>query len=204
MSKIISKGDLSGYGSWQPPTMGSDAVQANKNISVLTAKQIEQIQRQAYEEGFAHGRAEGLASVKTPLEAVLRALGEPLAELDAQALQELSLLIAAIARQLVRRELKTNPDEIIGVVRETLTALPAAARHVRVHLHPEDAALVHSALSLGDGDRHWQIMEDPVLSRGGCCVYAEASQIDASVESRLAATITKMLGGERGNDAQLA
>jgi flagellar assembly protein FliH len=201
MSKIIPKEDLGGYNSWQPPTMGGSSP-SNKNISVLTAKQIDQIQRQAHEEGFAHGRAEGLASVKTPIEAVLRALGEPLAELDARAIQELSLLIAAIARQLVRRELKTNPDEIVGVVRETLSALPAAARHVRVHLHPEDAALVRSALSLGEGERHWQIVEDPVLTRGGCRVYAEASQIDASVESRLAAVIAKMLGGERENDTR--
>ena len=203
MSRIIPKEELGGYRSWQAPAVGGSPP-ANKNISVLTAKQIEQIQRQAHEEGFAHGRAEGLASVKTPIETTLRALAEPLAELDAQAQQELSLLVMSIARQLVRRELKTSPDEIVGVVRETLAALPAAARHVRVHLHPEDAALVRTVLSLGEGERHWQIVEDPVLSRGGCRVHAEASQIDASVEGRLAATIARMLGGERENDARPA
>jgi len=203
MSKIISKEDLDGYRSWQPPAVGGSP-QANKNISVLTAKQIDQIQRQAYDEGFAHGRAEGLASVKPPLETVLRAFAEPLSELDEQAMQELALLVAAIARQLVRRELKTSPDEIVAVVRESLSTLPAAARHVRVHLHPEDAALIRETLSLGEGERHWQIVEDPVLARGGCRVHAEASQIDASVESRLAAVIAKMLGGERENDTQNA
>ncbi len=200
MSKIISRETLSGYGSWQPPEMGGGGAQANKNISVLTAKQIQQIQRQAYDEGFAQGRTEGLASVKTPLEAVLRALSEPLSELDAQAQQELTLLVATIARHLVRRELKANPDEIVAVVRETLSALPAASRHVQVHMHPEDAVLVRNALSLSEGERHWQIVEDPVLSRGGCRVHAEASQIDATIETRLAAVITKMLGGEREND----
>ena len=199
MSKIISKEDMGGYSPWQPSPVNSVAP-LNGNISVLTARQIDQIQQQAHEEGFARGRAEGLASVKTPLETALRALAEPLSQLDEQAMQELSLLITTVARQLVRRELKANPDEVVAVVRDALSALPAAARHVRVNLHPEDAALVRSALSLGEGERRWQIMEDPVLTRGGCRVISESSQIDATVESRLAAVIAKMLGGGREND----
>jgi len=202
MSKVIPKEDIEGCHSWQPPAVGGGLSTAGKNIGVLTAKQIEQLQRQAYEEGFAQGRTEGLASVKMPLDAVLRAMAEPLSELDEAVMQEMALLVTAIARQLVRRELKTNPDEIVAVVREGLSALPAASRHVRVHLHPEDATLVRGALSLGESERHWQIVEDPVLTRGGCRVHAEASQIDASVESRLAALLTKMLGGERENDTQ--
>ena len=202
MSKIIPKGDLDDCRAWEPPAMAGGVMQTSNNVSMLTTKQIDRIQRQAYDEGFAHGRNEGLASVKTPLEAVLRALAEPLAEFDEQAMREIALLIATTARQLVRRELKTNPDEIVAVVRETLSALPVSARHVRVHLQPEDALLVRNALSLSESERHWQIVDDPVLLRGGCRVYAEASQIDASVESRIAAIIAKMLGGERENGTQ--
>ena len=52
----------------------------------------------------------------------------------------------ALARQIVRRELKTDPTQIIGIIREAIGALPVAARDVRVHLHPEDAAVCASTL----------------------------------------------------------
>ena len=50
--------------------------------------------------------------------------------------RELLTLAMALARQIVRRELKTDPTQIIGIIREAIAALPVAAREVRVHLHP--------------------------------------------------------------------
>ncbi len=43
---------------------------------------------------------------------------------------------------LLRRELRTDPAQIIGMVRDTVALMPAATRGVRVLLHPDDAALV--------------------------------------------------------------
>lgn len=204
MSKIIRGGNIDDYQAWQPPLVG-DGAHASHGISVLTAKQIEQVQQAAHDEGFAAGYAEGLASVRAPLEAVLAALAEPLAELDESVMQELVSLITAVTRQLVRRELKTEPGEIVAVVREALSALPSAARKVRVHLHPEDAALVRAALSLNDTEAEeqgpvWRVLDEPVQARGGCRVVSDTSQIDASVEARLAAVVARMLGGERESD----
>jgi flagellar assembly protein FliH len=79
--------------------------------------------------------------------------------------------------------------------------LPVAARNVRLALHPEDAALIREALSVGDDNQHIQLIEDPVQSRGGCKVLTDTSQIDASVESRLNAIIANVLGGLRSTDA---
>jgi len=126
---------------------------------------------------------------------------DAMAELDANVEQELVALAIAMVKQLVRRELRLDPGEIIGVVREALSVLPVATRSVRLHLHPEDATLVREVLSLSDDeDRTWQIVEDPVLSRGGCRVVSETSRVDASVEARLNAVIAQALGGERGDD----
>ncbi len=109
-----------------------------------------------------------------------------------------------VARQLVRRELKTEPEEVIGVVREALGALPVAARNVRLMLHPEDAALVREAMPTAQGEQQMQIVEDPVQTRGGCRVLTDSSQIDASVEARLNAVIAHVLGGERSSDVGVA
>ena len=134
------------------------------------------------------------------LEELLQSLDEPFRQLDQSVEQQLAELAMLVARQLVRRELKTEPEQIISVVREALTALPVAARDVRLALHPEDATLIRETLSIGADDQHIQLVEDPVQGRGGCKVLTDTSQIDASVESRLNAVIAKVLGGQRSTD----
>ena len=63
---------------------------------------------------------------------------------------------------------------------------------------PDDASLVTSALSLGDADENrWQVVSDPVITRGGCRVVSDASVIDATIENRLAVIIAQALGDER-------
>jgi flagellar assembly protein FliH len=43
------------------------------------------------------------------------------------------------------------------------------------------------------------VVEDPTLTRGGCLVRSENSQIDARVESRVNAIVSGMLGEERAS-----
>ena len=205
MSKLITKEEAGEISAWELPDV---ATFAGGGRNLLTAKQIEAIQKQAYEEGFALGRKEGRnagqAQIKASvqrLEQLMSALARPFAELDQRVEKELVNLAIAMTRQLIRRELKTDPGQIIAVVREALAALPVATRGVRVHLHPDDAALVRSALSVAEGEQAWKLMEDPALTRGGCRVVSETSQIDATVEARLNAIIAATLGGERGSDA---
>jgi len=120
-----------------------------------------------------------------------------MADLDDQVQRQLALLAGAIARQVVRRELKTNPEQIINAIRETVSLLPMTARDVRVHLHPEDAKLVRARLAEATSERAWTITEDPILTQGGCRVTSENSTIDAQVEQRIGAAIAAVLGDER-------
>ncbi len=140
-----------------------------------------------------------LQSRATHLEQLLHALADPLSQLDKEVEEQLVELVLAVARQLIRRELKADPGQIIAVVREAVALLPVAARDYRLALHPEDAALVRDALAMDDngGSRPWTIVEDPTLTRGGCRVVSEASYIDATVERRLAAVAAALLGDER-------
>jgi flagellar assembly protein FliH len=169
------------------------------------------LEREAWEQGLAAGRAAGRTQALAEqealtqelrahvqwLEAVLDLQARPLAELDESVLRQLATLAGAIARQLVRRELRTQPEQIIAVIRETVALLPAAARDVRIHLHPEDAALVRERLVEPAAERAWTLVEDPVIARGGCRISSENSSIDAQVETRLGAAIATVLGDER-------
>lgn len=181
------------------------------DIRMPTAEELEALQRAAHEEGFREGYADGRragyasgeAAVKAQLQAlqgIVLQLAEPLENVDEAVVQAISDLAILIARHLVRRELKTNPGEVVGVVRETMRHLPIAPRAARIRLHPEDAELVQTAFALGDDERSWCLEPDPLITRGGCIVETDSSRIDASVESRLAAIASKMLGGERESD----
>ncbi len=184
---------------WAPPDMSVVGT-----AKMATVGGLADLQAEAYKEAFAQGLAEGRdAGQKEARAQVERLAGmffdlaKPFELLDQEVERELLTLAMALARQIVRRELKTDPTQIIGIIREAIAALPVAAREVRVHLHPEDAAVVRQHLAPTESERAWAIVEDPVMARGGCQVTTTTSRIDARLESRLAAILSELLGTER-------
>jgi flagellar assembly protein FliH len=156
--------------------------------------------KEAFEQGLAEGREAGRAEVRAQVErlsGMFYDLARPFEILDGEVERELLTLAMALARQIVRRELKTDPTQIIGIIREAIAALPVAARDVRVHLHPEDAAVVREHLAPTESERAWVMVEDPVMARGGCQVITTTSRIDARLETRLGAILSELLGTER-------
>lgn len=183
---------------------------------IVTGKRLEDTRREETEraniegqraKGYADGVATGQAEIaaKTAqldvrikrLDAILQMLSKPLEQLDEEVQKQLSTLALAVGKQIARRELKTDPAQIIAIIREAVARLPASARDVRVHLHPEDAAIVRERLSAPSNDRAWSVVEDPALSQGGCLVRTDTSQIDARLDSRVNAIVSSILGDER-------
>jgi flagellar assembly protein FliH len=156
--------------------------------------------KEAFEQGLAEGREAGRAEVRAQVErlsGMFYDLAKPFEELDTEVERELLTLAMALARQIVRRELKTDPTQIIGIIRDAIAALPVAAREVRVHLHPEDAAVVRAHLAPTENERAWTIIEDPVMARGGCQISSATSRIDARLETRLGGILSELMGNER-------
>ncbi len=183
--------------------MGSPvAPQKMATVAGLADLQAE-AHKEAFEQGLAEGREAGRAEVRAQVErlsGMFYDLAKPFEVLDAEVERELLTLSMALARQIVRRELKTDPTQIIGIIREAIAALPVAARDVRVHLHPEDAAVVRQHLAPTENERAWVIVEDPVMARGGCQVSTSTSRIDMRLETRLGAMLSELLGTERHSD----
>jgi flagellar assembly protein FliH len=171
---------------------------------------LEAVERDAWEQGLAAGHAEGVKrgeaelamrvnefNVKlAALDAILGTLAKPLDQLDNDIENELTRLALMIAKHLVRREMRLDPSQVIGIIRHTVGLLPIASRDLRVHLHPEDAALVRVKLAQPTGDREWILVEDPLMARGGCRLTTATSSIDARLESRVAEAVNTMLGEE--------
>ncbi len=212
---------------WSPPSVSDDgagffrheekqadeAEESVENPGIPTAEEIERWRAEAQQEGFEQGYREGLAKGEAEarqqleeqgrqMQSLLDFLDGPLQALDEEVEKQLSLLAVTLAQQLVRREIRAEPGEIIGLIREAIKLLPANSRHIRITLHPEDAALLRNTLSLdsqGEGPS-WQLIEDPMITRGGCEIQADQSVINLTLENRLQALAASVLGGEREED----
>lgn len=197
---------------WQIPSMaadgfGSATLFTGGPVAPPTAGDIERWEKAGREEGYAAGYAEGKAQARgenadlqARMRAILNSLAGVLAEFDEHAERELVHLSVVLAQQLVRRELHIDPGELVPVVRESIGLLPSASRDIRVHVHPDDAPFVQEALRGGEFEGGIKFAEDPLISRGGCKVDTDASRIDATLETRLAALAAKVLVGERDGD----
>lgn len=184
---------------WDAPAIDGSADQG-----FLTASRLEELQTQAREEARAEGHAEGLAAGQAEvarrverLDSLLTALARPFDKLDDSVEKQLVELAMTVVKQLFRREIKMEPTHVIGVVREAVQMLPTGSDNVRVNLHPEDAELVRETLTPVEGERAWSIVEDPLVTRGGCTVTTDNSQIDARAETRVNAIVNAITGDER-------
>lgn len=198
---------------YELPSISGLAVQGRR--AGKTVQELEDLEQRTYDEayakGLAEGREQGFAAVEREMrpqlqqlqtrierfEAIVDSLARPLQELDPEVEAQLLQLALTIGRHLVRRELRIDPTQVIAIIRESVALLPASARDVRVHLHPEDAAVVREKLAAPVGERAWTIAEDPVMGRGGCRVTTETAQIDARLETRIGSVVSALLGDER-------
>jgi len=184
-----------------------------KGVNVMHLTLVE---REAWEHGFKDGHVEGVrkgeaelrsriaeVDVKlAALDAIMGALAKPLEDLDSQVEQELTRLTLTIAKHLVRRELRIDPAQVIGIIRHTVSLLPLSARKIKIFLHPDDAAIVRGKLAPASGEQEWQLAEDPLMARGGCRLTAENSSIDARIETSVAAAFAGLLGDDRTDRPQ--
>lgn len=205
MSRLID-GQQSAYERWELPVVeGRDAF---NSLRPMTAEKLEAIEKQAHQEGFDQGHKEGLEAAQKEIAAqtqrlnqIIRALAEPLQAADQQVEQELISLAMAVARQIIRRELQTEPEQIVAVVREAMAELPSSARNIRIFLHPDDAVLVREALNTEEAETApWKIVEELALTRGGCRVESDTSTVEASLEKRLNTILAELMGGSRVTD----
>jgi flagellar assembly protein FliH len=205
MSRVLDEDNGDTCQRWRLPELGQSG---NGYSGRVTPEALEKIQQQAYQEGFERGRREGqdagrqaMAAGADQLQQLMSALTRPFEDLDQAVEEELLALVFAIVRQLVGNEFRENPGQIRTIVRQAVAALPGASRNLQLHLHPEDAQLVHELLPASGSETLWHIVEDITVGRGGCRVATDTSQVDATVEARLKNIIAALVGSEYDEDA---
>ena len=199
LSKVVRASDQPQLARWQAPSVGHVAREA------LSDEELEAIEKQARAKGYEVGRWEGLeAGHQTVQEGAQRlaqlcdAAAHPFRQITESVESELAKLSGAIAREIVRQELTTQPELILETVNQACSVLSAAARDVDIHLHPDDVALVKDGLKEDPPAQHWRIIEDRSLARGDCQINSSAEFIDATLQTRIDAIVAGLLSADLG------
>lgn len=166
---------------------------------------------QGYETGYQAGHSEAQQAGQAALDAYISTQGREAAAhlltvLDAarqqlddaeQHMAQGSLELAcALARQVLRHELRTQPQALQHVVHEALGLLLEEHQAASVRLHPQDLELLHTqaqtALRQDFPRLNITLVPDASLSRGGCVIDAAGTTIDASTENRWQRAIARL------------
>jgi flagellar assembly protein FliH len=201
MPGVLTRETTAGFNRWEPPSVGgANPATEPAQAPGPTIYELEEIERQAREEGYAAGLAEGRAAAKKELDerlarldAICTAAARPLTDLDDAVERELALLATVIAQRVVTRELQLDPSLIDRAVREAAAALPSATRDLRVWVHPSDMDLLRE---LAATEPHWRFGADPALQRGDCVLESQRSRLDARVSTRLSAVVDAVIGDD--------
>lgn len=184
---------------WQTPKLLDQSDFLNDS-----PKSEEEIRKLVYEEsyvkGYQAGMKEGREKVARQMELLnefISMLSAPFHDMNDQIIEELAALSGKIARGLVKRELKTEPETIMAIIRDSIRPLSENPKSVNVYLHPDDAEILNDMNKRMSEKQLWNVIEDPLLSRGDCRISKDDSLIDENLQDRINIVITQFLGDER-------
>ena len=169
--------------------------------------QHEALRQAAYADGFAQGRAHAMLEAQRQVNEFLSNQGQETAkqlagllesahsQLDAAervAAQGVLDLACELARQMLRHEIATNPNALLPVVREALTALFADSKNVQLKLNPLDLDMLQEALQAEFPGLAMTLLGDASIARGGCLVESAGTVVDGSLEKRWSRAIGRL------------
>lgn len=169
--------------------------------------EILEIEREAYEKGFAAGERAGFEFGSQKAEAALAGLKDVLDEIASfreilyKAVEaEIAGLAIAVARKVVRREVEMRRDVVVESVKAALSVL-ASAGSVTVKVNPLDLEVMHQFkkdLEKYSGSvKGVSVDADETISRGGCIIETNYGEVDATIEGVFAEIEEKLKDGDQ-------
>jgi flagellar assembly protein FliH len=154
-----------------------------------------EIEKDAFEKGFAEGRAAALQAAQAVVDSMLGKYAASLDQLNklrreifASSEQEVIRLALAIARKVIKREIAIDDELILTLVKVALNRI-AVQTLITIRVNPKDYDFIqrHQAALPGAGplNETMKLVEDPLIDRGGCLIETESGTIDARIEEQL-------------------
>lgn len=205
MTKSSIKNSAEGISRWETPRL-VDTQQEAENAEAPPSE--EEVRLDAYHEGHKQGYIAGqekagkeIAEKLQIIDSFISALSKPFNEQSLELVEDIASLAGKIAKSLVRRELRTEPETIMALVRDTVSALNTTSQNINIHLNPKNAQIIRGIINSDSQEQSWNIIDDPLIPHSDCKVSNMDSLIDSDLETRINLIITQFLGDER-NEAK--
>ena len=206
---LIPSEDIAGFSRWRFERVGSPAVPAHDPREAESAHQqaLWQARQDALAEGRATGRAEALAEAQAHmadyfathgqetaarLAAVVAAAEDGLAQAQQDIARGTLEIACALARQVLRHEMATQPRALESVVREALGLLMADGRNAVVRLSPVDFESLDVHLRAEFAGQAVGVVADAALAPGDCRVDCAGAVIDGGMATRWARAVASL------------
>jgi flagellar assembly protein FliH len=200
-ARFIPREELDSFAAWTPGSLtGADGdaaapARANaepaKSPEQLVAEQLNAARQGGYHDGYRDGltalesfKQSFAAQTTAQVGALMQSYAGQMDALQQQMASSLAAAAVALARQVVRSELATRPEQAAVVAEEALETLLLSARHITVRVHPDDHALVAQGAAETLAARGARLLADAAITRGGCLVESDIGIIDGSIETR--------------------
>ena len=148
-------------------------------------------EQEAYESGLRQGRVVGAEEAAGSLGPVLERLSGAVEQILGQrrrfrreAEEDVVRLAVAIGRRILHRELGTDPEALLGVVKAALKKVESREVN-RLRVHPADAPVMRQHFEQSGRLERIEIQGDGTLARGAVLLDTERGSLDASVETQL-------------------
>jgi len=190
---------------WQRASLGTFEINKKgpyleRDLSVSSTQQsYEQEQKNGYEDGLRQAQ-ETLTEYKKTLETIFSSFDNALKSIDQDVIEAITQLSLSISKQIIRRELQINSEQVVSMIKEAITLLPLDKSRLILHLNPNDVSIVKKVFNQDDVVNSYALVEDPSIQRGGCKLATDDSIIDVSIDSQVAQIAAKLLGSQRNTD----
>ena len=161
--------------------------------------QDEALRQQGFAQGFEQGRAHATVEAQRQMADFVaqqgQSAGQQMARLFEQAQAQLSAaeqtlaqglleIACELARQVLRRELATDPTALQPVLHEALGLLLADGKTTVVRLNPSDRETLANGAPNELASLALTLVADPSITPGGCVIESAGTVVDATVQKR--------------------
>lgn len=201
LSKLIRADDPAQkqVAAWQPGGSGEPKAAPQKTQAAGVEDRSAEIERQmearakaAYQQGLAAGEQAAGQRAAQRMEPSIAGLNGVVTELASirkrfrnEAEEDTVKLAIAIAQRVLRRELGTDPDAILGLVKAAFQKLNARETH-RLRVSERDAKTIQEHRGRLDLPPGLEISGDASLPPGSAIFETSRGDLDASVDTQLA------------------
>jgi flagellar assembly protein FliH len=207
-TRFIPREELGDFANWQPgafgqPPTAAKAAEAPPPPAEPTAAEWQARVAAARRAGYQDGYRDGLAALENfkasfaqqataQIGALIEAFDEQTQALDEQVAQALARSAVQLAEQVLRHQVQVQPGVVAQVATEAVQAVALAARHVVVHLHPQDLPLVAEGAEDALAARGARLQADASLQPGDVVVESDVGHIDARIATRWAQALAAL------------